>query len=64
VNRVDKPAPFDFTTDDGAIHIPNAQLVIVKETFQKKNSERELHVALVDGEHRYFIDCGTPLVRQ
>jgi hypothetical protein len=43
---------------------PNAQFVIVKETFQKKKSERELHVALVDGEHRYFIVCGTPLVRQ
>jgi len=64
VNRVDKPAPFDFTTDDGAIPIPNAQLVLVKETFQKKKSERELHVARVDGEYRYFIDCGTPLVRQ
>ncbi len=35
----------------------------MRETFQKK-SERELHVALVDGEYRYFIDCGTPLVRQ
>ncbi len=36
----------------------------MRETFQKKKSERELHVALVDGEYRYFIDCGTPLVRQ
>jgi hypothetical protein len=39
-------------------------VVLVRETFQKKKSERELHVALVDGEYRYFIDCGTPLVRQ
>ena len=64
VLRVDKPEPFDFTTDDGAIPIRNARLVVVQETFQKKKSERELHVALVDGRHRYYIDCGTPLARQ
>jgi hypothetical protein len=64
VNRVDRPAPFDFTTDDGAIPVPNAQLVVVKATFQKKTGERELHLALVDGQYRYFIDCGTPLARQ
>jgi hypothetical protein len=63
VSRVDKPARFEFTTDDGAIPIPNAQLVLVKETFEKKKGERELHVALVDGEYRYFIDCGTPIPR-
>lgn len=64
VTRVDKPEPFVFTTDDGAVPIGNAQLVLVKETFQKKTTERELHVASVDGQLRYFIDCGTPLQRQ
>jgi hypothetical protein len=58
------PDPFDFTTDDGAVPIPDAQLVLVKETFEKKTTTRELHVAKVDGEFRYFIDCGTPLQRQ
>lgn len=64
VERVDKPEPFDFTTDDGAVPIPDAQLVLVKETFEKKTTTRELHVARVDDEFRYFIDCGTPLMRQ
>jgi hypothetical protein len=63
VDRVDKPEPFEFTTDDGVIPIPNAQLVFVKETFAKNKGERELHVALVDRDYRYFIDCGTPLPR-
>jgi hypothetical protein len=64
VLRVDKPEAFDFTTDDGAIPVANAQLVLVKETFKKKTTERELHVASVNGELRYFIDCGAPLQRQ
>ena len=63
VKRVDKPKPFDFTTDDGALPIPNAQFVLVEETYQKKKSRRELHLARVDGEYRYFIDCGVPLPR-
>jgi hypothetical protein len=64
VLRVDKPEAFDFTTDDGAIPVANAQLVLVKETFKKKTTERELHVASVNGQLHYFIDCGAPLQRQ
>jgi hypothetical protein len=36
----------------------------VKETYQKKKSRRELHLARANGEYRYFIDCGVPLPRQ
>lgn len=61
VKDVDKPRPFEFTTDDGAIPVPNAQRVLVEETYQRKKSRRELHLALVDGGYRYFIDCGVPL---
>jgi hypothetical protein len=64
VKRVDKPKPFNFTTDDGAIPVPNAQFILVTETYQKKKSQRELHLARVDGEYRYFIDCGIPLADQ
>jgi hypothetical protein len=64
VKRVDRPEPFEFSTDDGAVPIPEAQLVLVEETYQKKTTQRELHVARVDGELRYFIDCGAPLQRQ
>jgi hypothetical protein len=63
VQRVDKPKPFEFTTDDGVLPIPNAQFVLVEETYQKKKSRRELHLARVNGEYRYFIDCGVPLPR-
>lgn len=64
VERVDKPEPFEFTTDDGAVPVPDAQLVLVSETFQNKTTTRELHVARVNGDYRYFIDCGTPLAGQ
>jgi hypothetical protein len=64
VQRVDKPEPFEFTTDDGVLPIPNAQLVLVQETYQKKKSRRALHLARANGEYRYFIDCGVPLPRQ
>lgn len=64
VKRVDTPAPFEFTTDDGAVPIADAQFVLVSEMFQKKKSERELHVARVNSKYSYFIDCGTPLARQ
>jgi hypothetical protein len=64
VERVDKPEPFVFTTADGAVPIDNAQLALVKETFQQKTTERELHVSSMNGELRYFIDCGAPLQRQ
>jgi hypothetical protein len=64
VKRVDRPAAFEFTTDDGNIPIPDAQFVLVSETYRKKKSQRELHVARFDGEYRYFIDCGVPLQRQ
>ena len=64
VQHVDKPEPFEFTTDDGVLPIPNAQLVLVQETYQKKKSRRELHLARANGEYRYFIDCGVPLPRQ
>jgi hypothetical protein len=64
VQRVDKPKPFEFTTDDGALPIPNAQFVLVQETYRGKKSRRELHLARVNGEYRYFIDCGVPLPRQ
>lgn len=64
VQRVEKPKPFEFTTDDGALPIPNAQQVLVQETYQGKKSRREIHVARVDGQYRYFIDCGVPLPRQ
>jgi hypothetical protein len=64
VQRVDKPRPFEFTTDDGTFPIPNAQQVLVQETYQGKKSRREIHVARVDGQYRYFIDCGVPLPRQ
>ncbi len=63
VQRVGKTEPFDFSTDDGGIPVPAATLVQVKSTIQGKKSERDLHLARVEGKYRYFIDCGTPISR-
>jgi hypothetical protein len=64
VKSVGKPAPFEYVTDDGSIPVPNAVLVVVEAVHQGKKSERELHLARVGGQFTYFIDCGSPLMRQ
>jgi hypothetical protein len=62
VASVAGPAPWDYQTDDLTTTIPAAWTVEAAFTSQGATSDRELHVALVDGEVRWFTDCGTPLV--
>jgi hypothetical protein len=61
VASVAGPAPWDYITDDLTTTIPDAWTVQAAFTSQGATSDRELHVALVDGEVRWFTDCGTPL---
>lgn len=61
VSSVDAPADWAYVTDERTTTIPSAWTVHATFTSQGETSERELHVAMVDGELRWFTDCGTPL---
>lgn len=60
-------AAWDYTTDDRTTTIPSAWEVDAKVTAtdpssgQPATADRVLHVAPVDGQVRWFSDCGTPL---
>jgi hypothetical protein len=61
VGAVDAPADWDYVTDERTTTIPSAWTVHATFTSQGETSERELHVAMVGDELRWFTDCGTPL---
>jgi hypothetical protein len=62
VKRVRKEEPFEFS-NDGAPPI-NAVVVHVRATIKGKKGDRNLHLARVNGQFTYFVDCGTPLPPQ
>jgi hypothetical protein len=64
VKRVAKPEAFEFDTDNLSVTIPDAMTVAVRETRMGKKADRNLHLARVNKELTYFVDCGQPLVRQ
>jgi hypothetical protein len=67
VTSIDGPAPWDYVTDGRTATIADAWTVVASVTArdpttgQPATSERELHVAPIAGEVRWFTDCGTPL---
>jgi hypothetical protein len=64
VTSVGKPESFEYATDNQAVVIPDAIPVQVRETSKGKKGDRNIHLARVNGQLTYFIDCGGPLVRQ
>jgi hypothetical protein len=64
VTSVGKPESFEYTTDNQSVIIPDALPVQVRETNKGKKGDRNIHLARVNGQLTYFIDCGGPLVRQ
>ena len=64
VTRVGKPEAFEYDTDNLSVTIPDALPVHVRETRMGKKADRNLHLARVNGELTYFVDCGAPVVRQ
>ena len=62
VKTVSKEEPFRYS-NDGAPPV-NTVVVHVKATIQGKKGDRNLHLARANGGLTYFIDCGSPLVRQ
>ena len=60
VKRVGKAEAFEYATDNLSGTIPDSIPVHVRETRMGKKADRNLHLARVNGELTYFIDCGTP----
>lgn len=61
VKVVRPPAAWDYTLDGVTTSIPDAWTIDADVTAVGQLATRELHVAPVDGEVRWFTDCGTPL---
>jgi hypothetical protein len=64
VKRVGKPQPFEWATDRTAVTISDSTPVQVRATFKGKKGDRNLHLARVNGQFTYFVDCGVPLAGQ
>jgi len=58
VKTVGKPEPFEYASDNLSVTVPETLPVLVKQTIQGKPGDRNIHVALVNGQYSYFIDCG------
>ena len=64
VTKVGKPETFEYATDKQSTNIPDALPVQVRETNKGKKGDRNIHLARVNGQLTYFIDCGLPLTAQ
>ncbi len=57
----DDPEPFDYTSDGRTETIAATVVVEARVTTSGTTAPQDVHLARVDGELRYFSDCGTPL---
>ena len=64
VTKVGKPESYQYATDNQSAIIPDALPVQVRETNKGKKGDRNIHLARVNGQLTYFIDCGQPLGAQ
>jgi len=61
VTTVGKPESYQYATDNQSATIPDALPVQVRETNRGKKGDRNIHLARVNGQLTYFIDCGQPI---
>ena len=64
VKKVGKPESFEFATDNQSATVTDSLPVQVRETNKGKKGDRNIHLARVNGQLTYFIDCGQPLAAQ
>jgi hypothetical protein len=64
VKKVGKPESFEYATDRQSATIADALPVQVRATIKGKKGDRNIHLARVNGQLTYFIDCGQPLAAQ
>ncbi len=56
----DQPEPFDYASDGLSETIPETVVVDANVTDNGQTQAVTTHLVEVDGEFRYFTDCGTP----
>jgi len=61
IRAIRPPAPWDYVTDGVSTTIDDAWTVEIDLTSAAGSGAREVHLAPVDGDVRWFTDCGTPL---
>ena len=68
ITAIQPLAAWDYTTDDRTTAIPSAwevdAMVTATDPILRPAGDgrpRQVHVAPVDGQVRWFTDCGTPL---
>ena len=64
VTKVGKPESFEYATDNQSATVADSLPVLVRETNKGKKGDRNIHLARVNGQLTYFIDCGQPLTAQ
>ena len=64
VKKVGKPETYEYATDNQSATIADALPVQVRATIKGKKGDRNIHLARVNGQLTYFIDCGQPLAAQ
>jgi hypothetical protein len=58
---VSDPAPYAWATDGLSTDIPDTLTVGVTRTSSQGATDVAIHITPVDGEFRWFTDCGDPL---
>ena len=61
VRSVEGPAPYDYAPDGQSVIVDEVFTIGLTFTSAEGTSRQEAHVAPVDGEMRWFTDCGDPL---
>jgi hypothetical protein len=64
VKKVGKPETYEYASDNQTATIADALPVQVRATIKGKKGDRNIHLARVNGQLTYFIDCGQPLPAQ
>jgi hypothetical protein len=64
VKKVGKPESFEYASDKQSATVADALPVQVRATIKGKKGDRNIHLARVNGQLTYFIDCGQPLPAQ
>jgi hypothetical protein len=52
---------WDWTTDSRTTPVPDTVTVVVEVVRSGATSSAEFHFAFLNGQLRWFSDCGTPL---
>jgi hypothetical protein len=61
IMSVSSPGTWNYTPDGRSIPVDDVYTVRVSATVNGKTTTGDVHLGLVEGQLRWFTDCGTPL---